>query len=76
MGMEWQKGRIFGVFLAAMIAATSAAAMASPFCSRFARSRFIVLGFNRISPVANASLRTTSFGEISTMEKRRISVNL
>jgi hypothetical protein len=61
-----------GVFFAAIIAAISAAATASPLAIPPDRSRFIVLGFNLISPMADASLEMMSFPEMSTIENRSI----
>jgi hypothetical protein len=63
---------MWGVSFAAIIAATSAAATASPFDIPPDLSRLIVLGFNLISPTADASLEMMSFSEMSTIENRCI----
>jgi len=61
-----------GVFFAAIIAATSATAIGSPFSIRPDFKRAIVLGLSLIAPTATASLVTVFFGDMSTIVKRRI----
>ena len=72
IGIGWQNGKVWAVFLAAKTAATSAAAIGSPFAMRPFRILVIVDGFSWIFPEATACLRTSGLEVMSAIENLRL----
>jgi hypothetical protein len=72
IGIGWQKGNVCGVFFAAKTAATSAAAIGSPFAIRPFRILVIVDGLSWIFPEATACLRTSGLEVMSAIENLRL----